>query len=80
MYRTTVLLPEELKKKVEYRARLSDVSLGEFVRKSLEQALSNKGLNSLRNDPFIMDKNIYSKDIGSDVSKRHDDYIYGKRK
>ncbi len=48
LYRTTILLPEKLKERVEYRAKLSDVSLGEFIRKSLEQTLNNKDSNNLK--------------------------------
>ena len=79
MHRTTILLPEKLKRSVNKKAHALGLSLGEFVRKSLELSLKND-LSDSKNDPFVKDKNFYSKKIKHDVSLKHDDYIYGKKK
>ncbi len=79
MHRTTILLPEKLKKCVNSRARTLGLSLGEFVRKSLESSLK-KDFIDLKNDLFVQDNNFYSEDIEINVSAKHDDYIYGDKK
>lgn len=77
MNRTTILLPENLKRKVNLKAKIQKLSLGEYIRKSLESSLK-MGFDDLKNDPFINDKNIFIDKVETDISLRHDDYIYGE--
>ena len=54
MIRTTILLPLDLKKKVESKAKERGISLGEFIRLSIQEAISpNK--NQIEKDPFFSD-------------------------
>ncbi|MEW6482567.1 MAG: hypothetical protein AB1397_06165 [bacterium] len=77
MNRTTILLPEKLKWDANLKARGLGLSLGEFIRTSLEQALK-KDFSNLKNDPFVKDNKFYSKNIERDLSLKHDNYIYEK--
>jgi predicted DNA-binding protein len=79
MKRTTIMLPDELKIRATHRARKLGISLGGFIRESLENALDNKSRNSNVNeeDPFFADDAVYHGDVPSDLSEKHDDYLYG---
>lgn len=79
MHRTTVLLPEKLKTKANVKANTLGISLGEFIRLSIESSLKSQ-FSEKKNDPFIQDTNIFTKCSSTDCSINHDDYIYGDRK
>jgi len=80
MQRTTVVIPPRLKQMATARARSVGVSFGEFVRCALERALSeNSTRRGRRRDPFLDDDVIFRGDLPEDLSRRHDDYLYGEK-
>ena len=74
MKRTTILLPDDLKKKAEKFAYKQGISFGEIVRESLLQYIKPRLEN---NDTFFSDNAIYEGDAPVDLSIKHDDYLYG---
>lgn len=75
MYRTTIMLPIDLKSKAQKIASKKGMSLGELIRESLEQRISrSKTLET--SDPFFDDENFYTGDVPSSISSKHDDYLY----
>jgi len=75
MYRTTVMLPSNLKTKALMTANKEGISLGEFIREALKSKLNS--VNSVV-DPFFADKNYYSGKTPADLSLNHDHYLYGE--
>ena len=78
MKRTTIMLPDELKIRAINRANRKGISLGGFIRESLETALDTYNGNSPENDvdPFFTDVAVYDGQTPSDLSEKHDDYLY----
>jgi len=79
MHRTTILLPERLKTKANVKANTLGISLGEFIRLSIESNLKSQ-VREINNDPFIQDDYVFTECNASDCSINHDDYIYGDMK
>ncbi len=79
MVRTTVLIPSKLKKKAEKMAASIGISFGELIRVSLNQVLKGESSKNA-DDPFFLDKEVYTKSKLEDLSLNHDDYLYGKKK
>jgi len=52
MKRTTVMIPEDLKIRAARRANTAGLSLGGFIRESLEKALKSDAAGTL-DDPFL---------------------------
>ena len=76
MQRTTVMIPEDLKTRAVRRANETGVSLGGFIRESLESALKS-GAGRTHDDPFWADNAVYQNDTVDDLAKNHDLYLYG---
>lgn len=76
--RTTIVLPDPLKRRAVARAREQGISFGEFVRRAVEKMLSAPPRGDSRKktgDRFWDNLEIY--DGGpSDAAARHDDYLY----
>ena len=79
MHRTTILLPERLKAKANVKANTLGISLGEFIRLSIERNLKAQ-FREIKNDPFIQDNYVFTECNTTDCSVNHDDYIYGDLK
>jgi predicted transcriptional regulator len=79
MHRTTIMLPDELKILVQALARERKISLSEFIRTTLEQAVQKTSLDS-STDPLFMDHAVYEGKTPSDLASHHDDYLYGDSK
>ena len=75
MKRTTVMIPEELKTRVAKRANSVGLSLGGFIRDSLERALKSNSGGTL-DDPFLTDNAVYEGDTEVDLAQNHDLYLY----
>jgi hypothetical protein len=78
--RTTIVMPAGLKERAITRAREQKISFGEFVRRAVEKQLAapvnGRSRKKKTGDPFWDNMKFY--DGGpSDVSVRHDDYLYG---
>lgn len=74
MVRTTILLPHSLKVKATTTAKSFGISLDDLIRTALESYCTNRNTNN--SDLFFEDKNFYSGEIPSDLSSKHDDYLY----
>ncbi len=66
MKRTTVMIPEDLKIRAARRANAVGISLGGFIRESLERALKSDG-NLAVDDPYMSDNSVYEGDIPADL-------------
>ena len=75
MLRTTVMLPSSLKNKAQAFASKKGISVGELIRKSLEDTLL-QAKSALPNDPFFEDTHFFTGDIPTDLSANHDEYLY----
>jgi hypothetical protein len=76
MKRTTIMIPEDLKIRAARRANAVGISLGGFIRESLERALNSDGKVAL-DDPYLSDNSVYEDDIPTDLAQNHDNYLYG---
>ena len=76
MKRTTVMIPDDLKIRAANRAKSEGISLGEFIRMSLEKALRDAD-RKYPDDPFLADDCVYEGDTPSDLAQNHDKYLYG---
>ena len=79
MRRTTVMIPEDLKIRAAKRANSTGLSLGGFIRESLERVL-NSGVSETLDDPFWADSVVYEGDTVDDLAKNHDIYLYGEER
>lgn len=79
--RTTIVLPDPLKRRAVARAREQGISFGEFVRRAVEKTLSAppRGEDKKKTgDRFWDNLEIY--DGGpSDAAARHDAYLYNDK-
>ena len=70
---TQISLSPELKSKIEREANARGISVAEFVRESLEHAVTQK----TSEDPLFTDTAVYRDDGPNDLASNHDDYLYG---
>jgi len=75
MKRTSLFLPPDPRNRAEHRARLLGLSLAEFVRRALADALDAGDAAS--QDPFFLDTAVHDGDAPVDASGRHDEHLYG---
>ena len=78
MRRTTVMIPEDLKIRAARRANSMGLSLGGFIRESLERALKSDDTGVL-DDLYLDDNAVYEGDTVVDLAKNHDLYLYGEQ-
>jgi len=76
--RTTVMLPLDLKTQAESRAHKLGISLGEFIRESLRHEL--KSTAKKQADVLFEPPAVYNGETPSDISEKHDKYLYGEEK
>ena len=79
MKRTTIMLPDDLKIRALRKANILGLSLGGFIRESLELALRSNNRDLMAEDPFFADDATYLGDTPGDLAGKHDDYLYGDR-
>lgn len=77
MHRTTIMLPDDLKAKAEDVSRKKGFSLSEFVREAMKDLL--KKYEGGKGDAFFIDTAVYTGSAPKDISKNHDDYLYGSK-
>lgn len=70
---TQISLSPDLIAKLEREANARGMSLLDFVRVSLEQAIVQKPSE----DPLFADTAVYRDDGPADLASNHDDYLYG---
>jgi hypothetical protein len=78
MKRTTVMLPENLRRRALARAGQRGVSLGELIRDSLEAALPKVSYDAQR-DPLFEDV-VFDGPAPRDLSAKHDEYLYDEKR
>jgi hypothetical protein len=71
------MLPSELKLHAQRRAKKLGISLGEFIRESVQAFLAKREPSD---DPLFSSTAIYRGPVPKDLSRRHDDYLYGDQK
>lgn len=76
MHRTTIMLPGDLKARAARCAERRGVSLGEFIRESLVAA-TDETAGDATTDPFLDDGIVFDGPAPKDLSRHHDDYLYG---
>ena len=74
MKRTTIMLPDALRRRAQFRARQKGISLGELIRDSLDAALPSATYDT-RTDPLFEDV-IFDGPAPADLSSKHDKYLY----
>jgi hypothetical protein len=76
MTRITIALPEDLAEKAGQTAAEKGTSFDDFVRESLERYLRKLEL-PWSEDPFFAYRKVFEGPVPTDISERHDDYLYG---
>jgi hypothetical protein len=79
MDRTTIMLPEALKRRVEEKATQMHISLGEFLRRAAEDFLDKENRRWV-DDPLVTGSYVIDSPAPSFVSENVDHYLYGKSK
>jgi hypothetical protein len=69
------MLPEDLKIRATRRAKAVGISLGEFIRESLEKALKSNP-DSHFDDPFLNDNAVFEGETPVDLALDHDKYLF----
>ena len=82
MKRTTIMISDELKMRAIKRANQMGMSLGGFIRESLERALEPPDGEppSSISDTLFADDVVFQGETPVDLAESHDDYLYGDRK
>ena len=82
MKRTTIMIPDELKMRAIKYANKMGMSLGGFIRESVERALepTDGEPSSDTTDPLFADDAVFRGQTPADLAESHDDYLYGDRK
>jgi hypothetical protein len=75
MKRTTIMLPDELLFRAQRQARISNSSMAELIRRSLEKTLS-EDQKKWKQDPFFADKAVWKGRAPKDLSTNIDKYLY----
>ena len=79
MQRTTIVLPQPLKRMAVDCARSLRISFGEFVRRAVEKEIRESApRRSPKGDPFGDDRAVFRGLVPKDLSARHDFYLYGE--
>lgn len=77
MQRTTIMLPETLKRRASQRAASQGVSLGKFIRKAIAANL-DRGAVADASDPLFADAEVFTGEAPTDLAANHDQYLYGE--
>lgn len=79
MKRTTIMLPDDLKRRALKHAKITGLSLGGFIRESLEKNLQPPDVDQADEDPFFADNVVYQGKTPKDLALNYDDYLYGDK-
>ena len=71
------MLPEPLKARAMRRARRLGISLGEFIRRSMQSMLDGAA-GAPEQDPLVADDAVFEGPVPSDLSVAHDRHLYGR--
>jgi len=79
MERTTIMLPPDLKAKVQKRAAYMGMSLGQYIREAVENALAYQPIEPpIEEDPLFADDAVFPGIVPRDIAQNHDRYLYGE--
>ncbi|MBI3828568.1 MAG: hypothetical protein HY291_03575 [Planctomycetes bacterium] len=76
MQRTTIMLPEDLKRRAMRRARELGISFGEFVRTCMEDELRPKKQDRAGERDPLYAVPVHKGKVPADLSKNIDTYLY----
>lgn len=76
MHRTTIMLPEDLKRRASQRAERLGISLGELIRQALDRLLVEPAPSDA-SDPLLAFDNAFQGPSPPDLAQNHDAYLYG---
>lgn len=79
MKRTTIMLPDNLKMRALKHAEITGLSLGGFIRESLEKTLQPPDVDQADEDLFFADNVVYQGKTPKDLALNYDDYLYGNK-
>ena len=82
MDKTTILLPHKLRIAAADQARQMGISLGELIRRRLQEAVEGSADSARKEDSLFaaMDRlGSWSGDSPSDLSVKHDHFLYGEK-
>lgn len=74
MVQIVISFPDDLSHQAELAAKQQGLPIDEFVRQCVAASVSK----DRSNDPFFSDIAVYRGEAPSDLSARHDDYLYGE--
>ena len=77
MHRTTILIPERLRREAEIYARRHGMTLSGLIRAKLKEAVRNQR-GSRRKDHVFFSRESWNGSGPHDVAEQHDEYLYGK--
>lgn len=75
VHRTTIMLPDELRRRAARVAQEEGISVGELVRRSLRESLRDRE-SAGEEDPLFADSVVVAGDAPSDLAAEHDRYLY----
>jgi hypothetical protein len=79
MFRTTVVLPPDLKDAAHKQALAAGISFGEFLRRAVAKAIADSSsVRRSRRDSLLDDTAVFDGKVPPDLSRRHDSYLYGE--
>lgn len=76
MKRTTIMLPDNLKKLAEREAQRRGFSLGEMIRTALQELLNPVKKQKNKRDSLFSNNLVYKGTVENDFSINHDKYLY----
>ena len=80
MHRTTILLPEKLRRDAEAVASRLGISLSQLIRDQLEKVTRARRTGGGReSDPLFANVSPVDAGAPADLAEGHDDYLYGDR-
>jgi hypothetical protein len=71
------MLPAGLRARAIARARQLGISMGEFIRRSMESMLADS--EEVGDDPLVADHAVFDGPLPDDVALNHDRYLYGMK-
>jgi hypothetical protein len=75
MHRTTILLPQELRRRADREAKSLGISLSELIRRRLA---GDDKVSAEAKRPQFFARQPWTGPGPSDTSVRHDEYLYGR--
>lgn len=77
MHKTTLLLPEDLKREASRIARKRKMNLSELIRAELSRVVQEEMGSGMEQDSLFGSAVTGVKGLPSDLSVKHDRYLYG---